>query len=96
MVGFGMSMQAGDFAFLDAGDIQLTLNQIGEVHPDESLTEVVIEVDDLMRSYRELSARGVSFEVEPRAVTGDGQRELWATHFRDPDGHVASIVSWVG
>jgi hypothetical protein len=26
----------------------------------------------------------------------DGERELWATHFTDPDGHLASIVGWVG
>lgn len=95
-VGFALVMRAGTFAFLDGNGVQLTLNQIDEVPPDASLTEIVIEVDDIGASYRELSCRGVPFEVEPRAVTADGDRELWATHFRDPDGHLASVVGWVG
>jgi predicted lactoylglutathione lyase len=28
-------------------------------------------------------------------VTGDGNRELYATDFRDPDGHILSITGWV-
>ncbi|HEX6219463.1 MAG TPA: VOC family protein [Acidimicrobiia bacterium] len=95
-VGFAVTMNEGAFAFLDGGSIQLTLNQIGDRPDDGSLTEIVIEVDDVRAIYRELSDRGVPFEVEPRAVTSDGQRELWATHFRDPDGHLASVVGWVG
>lgn len=88
-------MQSGDFAFLDGGSLQLTLHRLDTVPADDSLTEIVIEVDDVTVSYRELSERGVTFPIEPRAVTSDGQRELWATHFHDPDGHLASIVSWV-
>lgn len=95
-VGFEVTMQAGAFAFLDGGGIQLTLNQIEERPVDESLTEIVVEVDDVRDVHRDLSERGVPFEVEPRPVTSQGGRELWATHFRDPDGHLASVVSWLG
>jgi catechol 2,3-dioxygenase-like lactoylglutathione lyase family enzyme len=94
-LGFEVTMQAGSFAFIDANGIQLTLNQIEDVPGDDSLTEIVIEVDDIRSSYRELSERGVPFEVEPRAVTSDGERELWAAHFCDPDGHLGSVVGWV-
>jgi catechol 2,3-dioxygenase-like lactoylglutathione lyase family enzyme len=62
---------------------------------DQSLTEIVFEVDDVVASHSEMSAKGVPFEVEPRTVTSDGARDLLATHFRDPDGHVASITAWV-
>lgn len=95
-VGFGVSMTAGTFAFLDGGGIQLTLNQIDEPPVDESLTEIVIEFDDVESSYAELKKRGVPFEVELRPVTNDGTRDLLAAHFRDPDGHLASVVGWVG
>jgi catechol 2,3-dioxygenase-like lactoylglutathione lyase family enzyme len=95
-VGFEVTMRGESFSFLNGANIQLTLNQIDDRPEDESLTEVVIEVDEIMNSHRELSARGVPFEVEPRMVMSDGERELWATHFRDPDGHLASIVGWVG
>ena len=88
-------MQVEAFAFLDGGGIGLTLNQVDPRPDDASLTEVVIEVDDVRSSYAELSARGVPFEVELRPVTSDGQRDLLAAHFHDPDGHAASVVGWV-
>ncbi|HXV69864.1 MAG TPA: VOC family protein [Acidimicrobiia bacterium] len=95
-VGLGMKMEGEDFSFLDGGSIQLTLNRVGERPDDGSLTEIVIEVEDIMDAFAELSSRGVPFQIEPRAVMSDGNRELWATHFVDPDGHLASIVGWVG
>lgn len=95
-VGFPVVERAGSFAFVDGGSIQLVLNEIEKRPEDESLTEIVIEVPDVREAHRDWSDRGVGFEIEPRAVTSDGLRELWATHFRDPDGHLASVVSWVG
>ncbi len=94
-VGFEVRMRGEAFSFLDGGGIQLTLNRIDERPEDRSLTEIVIEVDDVRASFEEMSGRGVPFEVEPRAVMTDGERELWATHFTDPDGHLGSIVGWV-
>ncbi|MGH3649363.1 MAG: VOC family protein [Acidimicrobiia bacterium] len=95
-VGFEMSMRAGTFAFLDGGGTQLTLNQVERRSTDESLTEIVLEFDDIRSAFSELSNRGVPFEVSLRPVTSDGERELLAAHFRDPDGHLASAVGWVG
>ena len=95
-VGLALSTSAGTFAFLDGDGVQLTLNQVDEPPADQSLTEIVLEVDDVRASFLELTGRGVPFEVELRPVTSDGQRELLAAHFRDPDGHLASVVGWVG
>lgn len=93
-VGFDVAMQAGSFAFLDGGSIQLVLNQVESPPADGSLTEIVIEVDDVRSVYEDLAGRGVPFEVELRPVTSDGDRELLAAHFRDPDGHLASVTGW--
>lgn len=49
---------------------------------------VSIEVDDIRRAYRELSAAGVMFDAAP-------QSQAWGgilTHFRDPAGNVLSLV----
>ena len=94
--GLELKSRAGTFAFLDGGDVQLALNEIGRPVDDDSLTEIVFELDDIEAGYGELSERGVPFEVEPRAVMSDGSSELWAAHFHDPDGHLASVVGWVG
>ena len=83
------------FAFLDAGSIQLVLNQVEGDLEDHSMTEVVLEVDDMSAAYVAMTGRGVPFEVEPRVVTSDGSRNLLAAHFYDPDGHGASITGWV-
>jgi catechol 2,3-dioxygenase-like lactoylglutathione lyase family enzyme len=88
-------MRAGTFASLDGDGIELTLNEVPDRPNDSSLTEIVFEVGDVIAAHSELASRGVPFEVEPRAVTSDGARELWAAHFHDPDGHLASVVGWV-
>ena len=95
-VGFSVQFQGGAFAFLDGGGVQLALNQAqGGMESDSSMTELVIEVEDVKATFDELSGRGVPFEVDLRPVTEDGARELLAAHFRDPDGHVASVTGWV-
>lgn len=95
VVGFDLSTSAEAFAFIDGGSIQLTLNQVEQRPDDESLTEIVIEFEDVESAYRELAGRGVPFAVDLRAVTTDGSRDLMAAHFADPDGHLASVVGWV-
>lgn len=94
-VGFPVSMRFEGFAFLDGGGIGLTLNQVDADFEDSSLTEIVLEVDDVRAAFAELADRGVVFEVELRPVTSDGERDLLAAHFHDPDGHLASITGWV-
>jgi hypothetical protein len=41
-----------------------------------------------------MATRGVPFEVELRPVSTDGERQLLAAHFRDPDGNLASLTGW--
>jgi len=94
-VGLALLGRHEAFAFLDAGSVQLALNQIDHEIEDHSMTEVVLEVEDVSAAYHVLSKRGVPFEIEPRTVTSDGVRTLLAAHFYDPDGHAGSITGWV-
>ena len=94
-VGLEVQYAAGEFAFLDGGGVQLALNRVQDLPPDETMTEIVFEVDDVTAAYDHLGERGVDFEVQLRSVTSDGDRDLLAAHFYDPDGHVASITGWV-
>jgi hypothetical protein len=93
-VGFQTLWSAGEFAFLDGGPIQLVLNQVDDAAYD-SETEIVIEVDDVRSAFTEMRDRGVRFQVELRPVTSDGERDLLAAHFADPDGNLASVTGWV-
>ena len=94
-VGLALTMRAEAFAFLDGGSVGLLLNDVGDAPTDASLTEIVLEFEDVRAAYDELAGLGVTFEVELRPVTGDGSRDLLAAHFHDPDGHLASITGWV-
>jgi catechol 2,3-dioxygenase-like lactoylglutathione lyase family enzyme len=93
-VGLTLTTRAGPFAFLDGESVQLTLNEVDNRPVDESLTEIVFEVEEIRDRHTDLVERGVPFEVDLRPVTSDGERQLLAAHFRDPDGHLASVVGW--
>ena len=94
-VGLEVVFAGGPFTFLDGGGVQLALNEVDASIEDPSMTEIVFEVDDIVANHADLQQRGVPFEVDLRPVTTDGDRDLLATHFRDPDGHLASITGWV-
>ena len=85
----------GEFVFFNTGgDVQLVIREFeGPVNADR--TEFSFEVPDIMKAYQEFLSKGIEFTKVPRAVTGDGNRELYATDFRDPDGHILSITGWV-
>ncbi|HWL48623.1 MAG TPA: VOC family protein [Acidimicrobiia bacterium] len=95
LVGLELSWSGDEFAFFVIGENRLTLNQPLVFEDETSNTEIVFEVEDVHSVVSEMRERGVPFEVEPRAVTTDGERTLFAAHFRDPDGHVASVTGWV-
>ncbi len=94
-VGLEVEVAGAEFAFLGGGGVQLVLNRVGDLPQDQTMTEIVFEVDDVVSAHGALVNRGVRFEVELRPVTSDGDRELLAAHFHDPDGHVGSITGWV-
>jgi len=87
-LGLPVRFASGEFAFLQAGAVTLCLRHgaaVAAAGHDE--VEIVFDVADIHSAYETLKGRGIAFRVEPRAVTGD----LWATDFRDPDGHLLSI-----
>ena len=88
----GLAVQFGsaDFTFLSAGGVSVVLRAAAglEAAGDARWSELVFHVEDIDAAHRQLRERGVAFRVEPRIVTG----ELLAADFRDPDGHVLSIL----
>lgn len=94
-VALELTSESPGFAFFDGGSITVTLNANPSEPADITNTEVVLEVDDVAATYREMSDRGVPFEVELRPVMEQEGRALHAAHFRDPDGHLWSVTGWV-
>jgi catechol 2,3-dioxygenase-like lactoylglutathione lyase family enzyme len=99
-VGMKVRFSSAEFVGLDGGGVTLMLTKPsapprGENAGLSALTEIVLEVDDIASAHRTLKERGVPFRVEPRPVTSDGKRDLLATDFQDPDGHLVSLTGWV-
>jgi catechol 2,3-dioxygenase-like lactoylglutathione lyase family enzyme len=84
----------GEFAFLDGGGVVLALREANK-GTNPGLTEVVFEVSDVYAAYESLKSRGVVFSQAPRIVTESDAGQLVATDFRDPDGQILSITSWL-
>ncbi|MDA1235278.1 MAG: hypothetical protein O3A53_10795 [Acidobacteria bacterium] len=47
----------------------------------------MFSVEHVREAHEGLKAKGVEFRIAARVVAGP----MWATDFRDPDGHVLSI-----
>jgi catechol 2,3-dioxygenase-like lactoylglutathione lyase family enzyme len=79
-----------DFAFFDAGGFTIALRggRAKAAPSDLASVEIAFAVEHVKAAHRALGAKGVEFKREPRIITGT----TWATDFRDPDGHVLSIV----
>jgi methylmalonyl-CoA/ethylmalonyl-CoA epimerase len=89
-LGLKLTSTNEDFAFFDAGGFTIALRG-GRPKADPSdLTsvEIAFAVEHVKPAHQALHAQGVEFKREPRVITGT----TWATDFRDPDGHVLSIV----
>lgn len=93
-VGLKLADRRGEFGRFEAGNVMLIIRESGR-QPEPGNTEVVLEVPDIHATYELLKSRGAVFSRAPRPVTGDGTRDLYATDFRDPDGHILSITSWI-
>lgn len=99
----GLTLQSinDEFATFDAGGMTLMIEGLAQPPAAAStglaaFTEIVLESGDVFATYAALKNRGVSFRSEPRIVTTDGSRDLYAADFRDPNGHIISISGWVG
>jgi catechol 2,3-dioxygenase-like lactoylglutathione lyase family enzyme len=78
------------FAFFDAGGFTIALRGgLPKADPaDLTSVEIAFAVEHVKVAHQSLRRLGVEFKREPRIITG----ATWATDFRDPDGHVLSIV----
>ncbi len=88
-LGIDVRQRIPGFAFLDSGALTIVLSEplAKNVSPLAGATEVIFSVNDVRASYEALKNQGVEFSQEPRNVSGP----MWATNFRDPDGHLLTL-----
>jgi len=99
----GLPLQStfdNEFAVLGQGGLSIMLQKVTRKSTGPStglsaITEIVLDSDDILESYKSMKARGVDFAHAPRVATDGDGRDLYTAAFRDPDGHVLSIAGWV-
>lgn len=89
-LGLQLIGKAGEVTLFRAGDVTLVLN-----HPAATgakvlagAMEVIFPVGSVAEGYAKLAARGCTFATAPHEVTTG----TWAATFRDPDGHLLTIL----
>jgi catechol 2,3-dioxygenase-like lactoylglutathione lyase family enzyme len=81
-------------AVLASGDTRLVLRTVSSLSAAGRLVYLNLEVGDIEAVYRELVAKGVTFEHPPQVVNHGERLELWSATFHDPDGHNIAITQW--
>jgi catechol 2,3-dioxygenase-like lactoylglutathione lyase family enzyme len=81
-------------AVLASGDTRLVLRAVNSLSAAGRLIYLNLEVGDVQGIYRELIAKGVTFEHPPQVVNHGRKLELWSATFHDPDGHNIAITQW--
>jgi catechol 2,3-dioxygenase-like lactoylglutathione lyase family enzyme len=81
-------------AVLASGDTRLVLRAVHSLSAAGRLIYLNLEVGDVQGIYRELIAKGVTFEHPPQVVNHGRKLELWSATFHDPDGHNIAITQW--
>ena len=85
------AVEGAKFALLARSRVAEMLGKeyAGQPSPNASQSAVTVLVDDVDRTFRELSGRGVAFLGTP-ADRPWGQRSVY---FRDPEGHLVEIAT---
>ena len=80
-------------AFLQCGDTRLMLSTPNSDTEPRSDPILYFRVADIQAACDQLRKRGVTIRTEPHVIAQLETRDVWLTHFHDPDGHFVSLMS---
>jgi catechol 2,3-dioxygenase-like lactoylglutathione lyase family enzyme len=92
-LGLVKKYQFGDYVGFDCGGIEIGLKTWGELEqPRKGEPVIDLMVSNLDQAYRNLRAKGVSFDKEPGEALWGARYAL----FKDPDGHLLQLteIDW--
>lgn len=91
VLGLRKLFRFGDLTFFDCAGVRLMIEKAGTAgSTGESV--IYFRVADIALAHEELTARGVAFDDKPHLIARMEDHDLWMTFFRDPDGHVLSLM----
>ncbi len=78
--------------FFDCAGVRLMLDAPAKALDGNPSSIIYYKVPDLNAAFDTLSARGVSFEADPRLIAKLPDHELWMAFFRDPDENLLALM----
>ena len=84
-----------NLAFFDAGGVRLMLSTAEKPEFDHPASILYYKVDDIVGTHRELVAKGVKSEEEPRLVAPMPDHDLWISAYRDSEDNYFALMSEV-
>ena len=91
VLGLRKLFRFGDLTFFDCAGVRLMIEKVTASKPaGESV--IYFRVADIALAVKELAARGVIFDDTPHLIARMEDHDLWMTFFKDPDGHILSLM----
>ncbi len=84
-----------NLAFFDAGGVRLMLTTAEKAEFDHSASILYYKVGDIVGTHRQLIAKGVKSEEEPRLVAPMPDHDLWISAYRDSENNYFALMSEV-
>lgn len=91
VLGLRKLFRFGDLTFFDCAGVRLMIEKT-PASKVQGESVLYFRVADIALAFRELSARGVVFDDKPHLIAQMEDHDLWMTFFRDPDGHILSLM----
>ena len=92
VIGLRKLFRFGDLTFFDCAGVRLLLEKTNNTDDLGRAGAIYFRVADIALAAKELSARGVVFDDKPHLIAKMEDHDLWMTFFRDPDGHILSLM----
>jgi len=90
-LGMKFLFQVPNLGFFDCGGVRLMLSS-AEKPGEASGSVIYFKVANIQEGFRELSARGVSFDRPPHLIARLPDHDLWMAFFRDPDRNLLAMM----
>lgn len=78
--------------FFDCGGVRLMLDEPAKDNAGNGST-LYFKVDDVDKSYQDLSSKGVIFDEKPHLIAKMPDHDLWMAFFRDVDGNLLALMA---
>jgi methylmalonyl-CoA/ethylmalonyl-CoA epimerase len=82
----------GDLTFFDCAGVRLMLEKAHAPEDIAHASVIYFRCADIALAVRELEARGIAFDSQPRRISKMDDHDLWMAFFKDPDGHTLALM----